>query len=68
MNRNIDWGYPHFYDPVYVFFIQVRQSNIVAEKEREALVIILKIKGFPHSFWELVNKTKNAFIFAASLF
>ena len=43
------------------------QCHIIALQKGKAGVVILKIKGFPHPLWHLINKAEHAVIAAGPI-
>ena len=67
VNRYIHRADVHIYYPLHLGVGEIGQRDIIAEKEREPRVVILEIEAVPQPLRELVDKTKDAFIFAAVL-
>ena len=45
----------------------VCECNIVSEKEGKTGIVILKIQGFPHPLWHLVNETEDTFVMTGTI-
>ena len=57
----------HLDNSVNVLVLKVRHGDVVTEKEAQTRIVIFKVKRFSHIRRHLVNKAKNALIFAAAL-
>ena len=67
MNRNIDRADVHFNNAGDVLIGHIGEGDIAAEEEAHAAVVIFKIERFAHSFGQLIDKAKDAFIGAVVL-
>ena len=67
VHRHIDGADAHLQDAVHFPVVNVRERNVVAEQEREPVVIILKVEGFPHPLGQLVDKAEDTLVPAGAL-
>lgn len=67
MDGDVDGTNPHLDNPINFLAAEVGHGDIIAEKEGEPVIVILKIQGLPHPRGHLIHKAEDALILAAVL-